>query len=67
MKLWFGTRKNDDGSPKEPRMSCHGCQSDRTEMTVPVSPEVLSYRCTMCGRQWSVRARTATELGHRTT
>jgi hypothetical protein len=48
-------------------MSCHGCQSDRIEMTVPVSPEVLSYRCTMCGRQWSVRAPTATELGPRTT
>jgi hypothetical protein len=48
-------------------MSCHGCQSDRTEMTVPVSPEVLSYRCTMCGRQWSVRARTVSELGPRTT
>jgi hypothetical protein len=67
MKLWFGTWKDDEGSTEDPPMSCHGCQSDRVEMTVPVSPEVLSYRCTMCGRQWSVRARTATELGPRTT
>jgi transposase-like protein len=67
MRLWFGTRKKDDGPANEPRMSCHGCQSDRIEMIAPVSPEVLSYRCTMCGRQWSVRARTVTELGPRTT
>jgi transposase-like protein len=54
MRLWFGTKKTDDS--ESPRPCCHGCQSDRTEMVLPVSPEVLSYRCTNCGRQWSVRA-----------
>jgi uncharacterized Zn finger protein len=53
MKLWFGESKKERG---EPRLTCHGCSSDRIEMVVPVSPEVLSYRCTNCGRQWSLRA-----------
>jgi hypothetical protein len=58
MKLWFGNgkRDNDNDEANEPKPSCHGCLSDRTEMVVPVSPEVLSYRCTQCGRQWSIRA-----------
>jgi transposase-like protein len=60
MRLWFGTSKEEDSKP---RPSCHGCLSDRTEMVVPVSPEVLSYRCTKCGRQWSIRAPKLNEPG----
>jgi transposase-like protein len=59
MKLWFGDRKNEKAGSEqeqEARPTCHGCLSNLTEMVVPVSPEVLSYRCTQCGRQWSIRA-----------
>lgn len=67
MRLWFGTKKKKADSPDEPRLSCHGCSSDRTEMVLPANPEVLSYRCTNCGRQWSIRASAVTELGPRAT
>ncbi len=59
MRFWF-QRKKSETAIEQPRPTCHGCQSNETEMVVPVSPEVLSYRCTRCGRQWSVRAPTAT-------
>jgi len=55
MRFWFN-RKKLEAPVEPPRPTCHGCQSNETEMVVPVSPEVLSYRCTQCGRQWSVRA-----------
>jgi transposase-like protein len=55
MKFWF-QRKKLETATEPPRPTCHGCHSNDTEMVVPVSPEVLSYRCTQCGRQWSVRA-----------
>ncbi|MEO8522978.1 MAG: hypothetical protein ABI603_16560 [Acidobacteriota bacterium] len=48
------TGAHDVRSP-EPRPICHGCSSDRVEMVLPASPEVLSYRCSNCQRQWSVR------------
>ena len=39
-----------DGSMKGAADVCQGYTlSDRSEMTVPASPEVLSYRRTMCG------------------
>lgn len=56
MKFWFGAKKQAEGSTERQGPTCHGCQSRKTEMVVPVSPEVLSYRCTECGRQWSIRA-----------
>jgi DNA-directed RNA polymerase subunit RPC12/RpoP len=56
MKLWFGKKKEPPLAAQAPGVSCHGCKSDRIEMVLPVSPEVLSYRCTKCGRQWSSRA-----------
>jgi DNA-directed RNA polymerase subunit RPC12/RpoP len=56
IKDLFGWKKKQDDQPARERgLVCHSCGSDRIEMVLPVSPEVLSYRCTKCNRQWSSR------------
>ena len=52
----FGGRRNPAIRREEPRLVCHGCRSDQISMVLPASPEVLSYRCRECGREWSSRA-----------
>ena len=52
---WFGGRGEPTVKRDGPRLTCHGCRSDEIEMVLPVSPEVFSYRCTKCGREWSSR------------
>ncbi len=52
----FGRKSKPATERKEPRLVCHGCRSDQISMVLPASPEVLSYRCTACGREWSSRA-----------
>jgi len=53
---WFGSRSTPTTKREELRLSCYGCLSDQIEMVLPRSPEVFSYRCRKCGREWSSRA-----------
>ncbi len=52
----FGGKSKRASPREEPRLVCHGCKSDQISMVLPASPDVLSYRCRTCGREWSSRA-----------
>lgn len=46
---------------------CPACHSDSARRTIPLSPEVESFRCGICRHEWSEPAAAVAVLGREST